>query len=106
MNYITAGSEDWARAYTEFLASSGKGVFDYDTGSIVSYQDYKDKWPIYAFDLTNVIDPIFTGSADLEVRYRLTSSVGATWSLFCLVISEKKLRYVGIGGQQMRVELA
>lgn len=80
-------NEDYLRAYLYFLESQGK-MLSYNTGMIVSYEEFKRLYPIFVFDFTRIEKRMYENisASELEVRWRLHGAAPGNYR--CNVIIE------------------
>ena len=55
-NFEIGPYEAYARVYNELMRCSDKNM-NFDTGMSISYQDFRDVYPLFAFDVRNQNDP-------------------------------------------------
>ncbi len=91
---------DYQRLYHAFLEAGYKG-FDVDTGSQVSYSEFKTLYPIYCIDVSKREENVFetTGICDIELRLNLKTQPTADYHIYCLVVSERYATLQGISGR-------
>lgn len=94
-------TQNWARAYTNLLAVSGKNL-DVDSGCLVNYTSFGTLYPVYCFDLTTIDDSVFGQVVDLEVRTTLTADTAHV--IYAVVESESKILLRGTAGNKMIIE--
>ena len=82
-------SEQYSRAYVDFLRSGGKWMGMEDP--LVSYEEYRRLYPVFAFDLSNASD-MFSNikTNDIEIRWTLNAG-GETYRAVCMLMSDREL---------------
>jgi hypothetical protein len=95
---FTDANPEYERLYVDFLKSTGK--FQDESGSAVSYKDYKDLYPIIAFDLRDYAD-VFSGLKNNDIRFRARVSAGSpdAFRLVAVIYSERELIVQPISGK-------
>jgi hypothetical protein len=100
------GFNDYIRLYDSFLTCSDKSLTDYSTGSMVSYEDFKNLTPIVAFDLRNQDEKIFSKGSQSEIIFKgtvtaptaQTAPLANSFTLFAMIVSERVLKLDVISG--------
>lgn len=89
---------EYERLYVDFLKSSGK--FQDESGSAVSYRDYKNLYPLIAFDLRDYAD-VFSGlkNNDIRFRARVPSGAPSAFRVVACIFSERELIVQPISGR-------
>jgi len=89
---------EYERVYVDFLKSSGKFVDE--SGSAVSFKEYKDLYPLFSFDLRDYAD-VFSGlkSNDIRFRARLQGAQPTDFRIVMVVYSERELIVQPIAGK-------
>lgn len=89
---------EYERVYADFLKSSGKFVDE--SGSAVSYKDYKDLYPLFAFDLRDYAG-VYSGfrSNDVRFRARLQGAQATAFRVVMVIYSERELIVQPIDGK-------
>ena len=103
---VTAG--DYSRAYMMFQAA-GDNNHDPDSGSGVSYEDYRELYPIYVFDIhhsPNVFQNIQSFEVEVRARFRAIAGGAAYGNYFIqtLVEFDKEAIMTGVDSR-MRLTL-
>ena len=108
----TAGqADDYIRPYLDFLRIMDKDT-EYDNGSLVSYADYKTKYPIFAFDLSrehSLYENVQTNYISVEIIFNNSVlPIPPANPLFtkiytnAIIVWDKELK---VGGSQKALEL-
>lgn len=89
---------EYERLYVDFLKSSGK--FSDESGSAVSYKDYKNLYPLIAYDLRDYAD-VFSGlkNNDIRFRARVPSGAPSAFRIVAVIYSERELIVQPISGR-------
>jgi len=89
---------EYERVYVDFLKSSGK--FQDESGSAVSYRDYKNLYPLIAFDLRDYAD-VFSGlkTNDIRFRARIPGGSASAFRIVAVIYSERSLIVQPISGR-------
>lgn len=64
--YLPGDTDDYKRAYRNFLEAQGKILDDTD-GLLISEEEFKSLYPIYVFDMSKVTPSIFEKQSTVEV---------------------------------------
>lgn len=93
-------SDEYQRAFKDWLRISNKDQ-ELDNGSIVSYFDYANTYPIFAFDLSNdhsLFENIQSNYIELIVQFDATSAA-TTLQYYsnAVIVWEKELRIASAG---------
>jgi hypothetical protein len=93
---------DYQRLYHSFL-EAGMKMLDSDTGSQVSYADFKTLYPILHFDVSHQNDALYATSttADIEVRLQLRTVPTTVYYIYCVILSE---RYATLSGVESKMQ--
>jgi hypothetical protein len=82
----------------DFLKSSGK--FSDGDGASISLKEYKDLYPLFAFDLRDFAD-VFSGLKQNDVRLRIRVPTGAPvdFRIVCVMYSQREIIVQPIAGK-------
>jgi len=91
---------DYQRVYHSFL-EAGLKYSDVDSGSQVSYTEYKSLYPIFHFDVSKREQNIFetTGICDIELRVQLRNNPANPYYIYCLIVGERYATLQAISGR-------
>ena len=91
---------DYNRVYHSFL-EAGLKYSDVDSGSQVSYSEFKSLYPIFHIDVSKHEDNLFeiSGISDVELRFNLRTAPTADYYIYCLVLTDRFATLQGIGGR-------
>jgi hypothetical protein len=86
----TNTSYGWNNLYNEYLRCANKNMSS-DTGPCVGYQEFKDIYPMFCFDVRNQDENLFgVGNRPQDLRVELTlGEVLVDYTAFCVVFSER-----------------
>jgi len=87
LDFSTA-NQDYLRAYLYLLESQGKMLTNNNTGMIISYEEFRDLYPIFVFDFTRIEKRMYENisASELEVRWKLHAAADDEYK--CHVIIE------------------
>ncbi len=85
------------RSYNELLRMGHK-LGDYENSSLISFEEYRDVYPMWVFDLSHQPESLFNGAADIELRWTFTSDVGADGKVIAVIESENALSLDVVNG--------
>ncbi len=87
-----ASEEDYVRSYyAHFLVPGMHAMGDQETGSIVSFEEYKSTYPIYVFDLISARS-LFESRQDFVVTFSVILRNAANQDYFLYALVEKQRR--------------
>lgn len=94
---VTSSSSGDKRAYYDFLAASGRNLTD---EGILSYKKWKNMYKIFAFDLTQNDDLVFSGikQNDIVLRWQVNATA-LTYRAYAVINSEFKIDVQSIDGR-------
>lgn len=102
---------DYNRLYHEMLTVSGKDMFDLDTGTQITFTEFKDLYSMICFDLRDSGEGLFTPgvASDLIFRAKVTvpgagGNFGAGYSVYSVVVSERVLK-LDVISRQTRIDI-
>lgn len=89
---------EYERLYIDFLKSGGK--FSGPDGASISPKEYKDLYPLIAFDLRDYTD-VFSGfkTNDIRFRCRLSGGQQTAFKIVAIIWSERKLTVQALNGK-------
>jgi hypothetical protein len=82
---FTETSLDYSRVYQSFLTSGFKHL-DFDTGTVVSYQDFARVYPIYHIDLSMKPENLFESRSTTDITLRVKMNKTPTSNYYCYVV--------------------
>jgi hypothetical protein len=85
------------RSYNELLRMGHK-LGDYENSSLISFEEYRDVYPMWVFDLSHQPESLFNGAADIELRWTFASDVGANGKVIAVIESENALSLDVVNG--------
>jgi hypothetical protein len=94
---FSANNNDYARVYNEFLRCSLKD-HNIDEGSIVTFENFKSLYPIFAIDMSEQAEYNVNPESALLDVYFTTLAHPTDYYMYVLVESERKLEMVGSNG--------
>jgi len=91
---------DYNRVYHSFL-EAGLKYSDVDSGSQVSYSEFKSLYPIFHFDVSKHEENLFqvSGMCDIELRLNLRTVPTADYHIYCLILYDRLATLQGVGGR-------
>ncbi len=91
---FVSATEDYSRLYMEYL-KAGLNQHDLDSGAVVNYQQFKDLYPIFVFDLTSQDAELFRNvtKMEIEVEFKLTAT--GNYVMWAIVMQEKEVDITG-----------
>eukprot|EP00732_Lithocolla_globosa_P002946 Lithocolla_globosa_v1_NODE_2125_length_2154_cov_87.383516.p3 type:complete len:115 gc:universal NODE_2125_length_2154_cov_87.383516:635-291(-) len=101
LKVISGASNNYNRMYHELLRVAGKSL-DYDTGSSISFKNFKNLYPIFAFDLSHEDDEISVSSTKEIVFEADVTHGGLNFFCYALVVSDH-VANLNVVNQQMQV---
>ena len=89
----------YAGLYGNFLnfRKAYYGVDPMISGTQVDAEEYKDCFPIFAFDVSKQSERLKTGVTDITVRCRFNTAVPAKTIVHAVIISDRKLKFKSDG---------
>lgn len=101
---FTDGDEDYVREYTSLLTHD-KQIFDPQSGSGISYSDYKNLYPIHYFDFSAQDSSLFDRgtTADIEIRWKLRTTPPGDYHLVIVLESEAGVEFHPIAENRVRL---
>ena len=90
-------ASNYARVYKDWLRIDGKDM-ELDNGSLISYDDYANKYPIFAFDVSNehsIFENVQTNYIRVEVEFN--TAVAAPFYSTAVVTWEKQIKMMSTG---------
>lgn len=93
-----ANFTNYTRAYTAFISANGR--VDYDDSSLITYEMYKELYPIFYFDLTNQEEDLYKANkmAELEVRWSNEAGGMGQYRMYVIHESERVIQFRGVNG--------
>jgi len=75
LDFSTA-NQDYLRAYLYLLESQGKMLTNNNTGMVISYEEFRDLYPIFVFDFTRIEKRMYENisASEIEVRWKLNGA--------------------------------
>jgi len=86
LDFSTANS-DYMRAYLYLLESQNKMLVDDNTGMIISYEEFRNLYPIFVFDFTRIEKRMWenVSASELEVRWKVAGAVSDNYRCHILI---------------------
>jgi hypothetical protein len=94
---FTASENDYARVYSELMRCSLKD-HNIDEGSVVTFENFKTLYPIFAIDMSEQAEYNVNPESALLDVYFTTLAHTTDYHMYVLVESERKLEMVGSNG--------
>ena len=84
-------NEDYSNAYQRFLHLGYKHR-NVDSGTIVSYNDFKTVYPLFCFDVSKHEPNIYASGSnvDIEIKLLLDQEPADSYNIYCVIFSERK----------------
>jgi len=95
---FTDGEEDFERAYNMYLQCVGTTSPE-DQDVMISRKEFKNNYPIFCFDLTNLNEEVFAGPKNFVINAEMT----AADSEFYAVIVYQQLAYLSMADEGIRI---
>lgn len=98
LNFSDTNTE-FMRAYVDFIKSSGK--WSDGDGAALSPDEYRNLYPIFAFDLRDYSADVFSGVKQNDVRFNMRIAAGAPsdFRIVYVIMSERELVVQAINGK-------
>lgn len=89
----------YQRAYHMYLNSCQNHIYSGLCEPAVSYEEFKELYPMYVFDLRNNQPPEIWGSDKLQIRvhWELENVAASNYYLHCIIEQEKEMVVSGVG---------
>lgn len=87
---FTDEKADYSEVYTSFLAAGLKSLA-VDTGTVVSYNEFKSLYPIFHIDVSKRDDSLYESQSttNIQLSYTLRSPASENYYAYCMVESER-----------------
>jgi hypothetical protein len=104
--YTNPTEEDYARVYSAYLNDCMASHSDGECLPAVSYEDFKNIYPLYVFDFTAQDDKIweYVTQAVLTVEYRLAQPPTSDYYINAVIETERQLVLAGVNGRMTRLK--
>lgn len=79
-------NEDYLRAYMYLLESQNK-MLSYNSGMVISYEEFKNLYPMFVFDFTRIEKRMYENisASELEVRWKLHADAPGPYKCFTII---------------------
>lgn len=109
VNYEVGKNQDYARVYSAYL-SACMAVHSDDCKPAISYDEFRDLYPLYYFDLSHQDESVWdsTTQAHITVEYSLNSTPSqqglGDYRIHAVLDTEREITLQGINGRFTRVK--
>ena len=88
---FSGADEDYSNAYQRFLQLGYKHK-DVNSGTIVSYNDFKTVYPLFCFDVSKQESNIylFGSTSDIQTKLLLDQVPAIPYNIYCIILSERE----------------
>lgn len=97
--------DDYIRAYNAYLQACGSMAHNYDCTPAVSYEDFKNLFTIYCFDIYDRNDDIFRNNQSIQMKltYRLRGDVVQPYRITAVFTLDKEFTINYASGEVTKV---
>jgi len=94
--------ENYTREYLDFVGDS----LDLSTGTSLSFNTYKNVYPLYQIDCSSMPESVFNASstADIVLKFKLRSTPTNNYHLVAIIESEASLQLQPVSADRVKLE--